>query len=63
VYKAEKQLLSLSHDEWNRLGENFGLPGQAAQHCLTTRWSGQPKKSYGCLSNGNGQCRPLCKEE
>jgi len=31
MYKAEKQLLSLSHDEWNRLGEKFGVSGQVAQ--------------------------------
>ena len=31
MYKAEKQLLSLSHDEWNRLGEKFGVSGQVAR--------------------------------
>ncbi len=31
MYKAETQVMRISHDEWNRIGKLLGVSGQTAQ--------------------------------
>ena len=68
MYKAEKQLLILSHDEWNRLGEKFGVSGQVARReaaRILGRAGGSvrsEKKAAAARENGKKGGRPRKKE-
>ena len=69
MYKAEKQLLSLSHDEWNRLGEKFGVSGQVARReaaRILGRAGGSvrsEKKAAAARENGKKGGRPRKNKE